>query len=222
MVDQLKKHGRGLDSYNPKLIANNRILVAGCGGSGSTICYALAKLDLYPIAVDFDHVEEHNLGSQFFSPNQIGMFKTDATWQNVHELTGNEIGIYSCKYEKRFAENCDIIIMAVDVDEVREQIVNDNPDKWIIDIGQLMDRMNMFIIPTGKPAKDRWLKFHRRSEKTEATVCTARASAFMPLVTAGYVAYAVIKILMHRHEQLYNISLDLKTGMPVITDIDTY
>ncbi len=65
------------------------ITLGGLGGLGSHIALQLARvghrIDMY----DMDFVNEENLGGgQFYSLNQIGQLKTDATVQNIRLFAG--------------------------------------------------------------------------------------------------------------------------------------
>ena len=60
------------------------IHVIGAGGVGSWTALLLAKMGCQDITVyDMDEVEDHNVASQFYSEDQLGMNKLDALKENV-------------------------------------------------------------------------------------------------------------------------------------------
>jgi len=61
--------------------------IAGLGGLGSTCAAALCRMGIGRLVlVDFDLVEPSNLNRQQYFVDQIGMYKTDATRQNLERI----------------------------------------------------------------------------------------------------------------------------------------
>ncbi len=110
------------------------IHVIGCGGIGSWSALLLAKMGCQDITIyDFDNVEEHNVASQFYKQFQVGIKKTTALKQNVHEQTGVELKIGNVEEEHLIRDN--IVIIAVDKMSEREKFAIDfrYSDNIIID-----------------------------------------------------------------------------------------
>lgn len=71
---------------------DERISILGAGGIGSNTAYNLAKsLQAYIILVDFDRVETHNIGSQFFWPEDEGKLKVAALHSSLFHVAGGHI-----------------------------------------------------------------------------------------------------------------------------------
>lgn len=67
------------------------VLVGGAGGIGSWVALLLARATFIPYVVDFDTIDEHNLGGQFFPVNSIGRKKVDSLREIIKTMTGNFI-----------------------------------------------------------------------------------------------------------------------------------
>ena len=76
----------------------SRILVVGCGGTGSFVAEGLCRLlidnDITLMLVDHDRVEPHNLGRQQFFPGDVGKFKSQVLAERLSRQYGRPI-VYS-------------------------------------------------------------------------------------------------------------------------------
>jgi len=69
-----------------------KIVVLGAGSLGSFITLNLAKLGFNDLEVyDFDLVEEHNIGNQFYRISDIGKSKVESLKEMVKDFTGIDI-----------------------------------------------------------------------------------------------------------------------------------
>lgn len=67
------------------------VLIGGAGGISSWVVLLLSRMnaqDTLQLEVfDFDTIEEHNIGGQFYRPSQIGEYKATALKKNVEMFT---------------------------------------------------------------------------------------------------------------------------------------
>jgi molybdopterin/thiamine biosynthesis adenylyltransferase len=112
-----------IDTYNGYL-QEPRILIVGAGGIGSNAAYLLAKTDKAYTIVDFDIVEEHNYGGQFFKRNSIGKNKIRALDDTLRLFDANKAHSYfNARFDEKYIyEDIDIVISAVDSMAVRKEI----------------------------------------------------------------------------------------------------
>ncbi|MBA7632615.1 hypothetical protein ES703_40164 [subsurface metagenome] len=77
------------------MAADSRILVVGCGGTGSFVAEGLCRLlinsDIPLILVDPDRVEPHNLVRQQFFSGDVGKFKSQALAERLSRQYGRVI-----------------------------------------------------------------------------------------------------------------------------------
>jgi len=129
-----------------------RILVVGCGGTGSFVAEGLCRLllnkhDNELILIDHDRVESHNLMRQQFFPGDLGKFKSQALAERLSRQYGrnNAYSVYPYMHDlvykdlgsglhTRAAQG--IIISCVDNAEARREIAETlDPFCWWLDAG---------------------------------------------------------------------------------------
>ena len=75
---------------------NARILIVGCGGTGSFVAEGLCRLlinrDIPLLLIDPDRVKSHNLVRQQFFPDDLGKFKSQALAERLSRQYGRAIG----------------------------------------------------------------------------------------------------------------------------------
>ena len=109
-------------------LKNRTVGVAGCGGLGSNVAVALARVGIGKfIIADFDKIEESNLNRQYFFFNQIGKFKASALAENIEKIDRKvvleaHILKLAPKDIIRLYEGCDVIVEAFDKAEMKEMI----------------------------------------------------------------------------------------------------
>ncbi len=79
-----ERHGEELQ----KKISDSSVAVCGLGGLGSNVCIALARAGVGRLhIIDFDRVDISNLNRQQYSPEQLGMLKTDALREILNRIS---------------------------------------------------------------------------------------------------------------------------------------
>lgn len=85
---------RSYGYFDPVKQRTPRIIVYGAGSVGSHVVYALSKIGANSIKViDFDKVEIHNIGNQFYKLSDINKLKAEALKENIKEFSAKEIEI---------------------------------------------------------------------------------------------------------------------------------
>jgi hypothetical protein len=103
-----------------------QVIIGGLGniGSWTTLLFARMGYDLY--LYDMDKVEERNVGSQFYSPEDVGKLKTVATHNRIKTTTGNQrINVFGKYDESSLVGN--IMISAFDNMKARKIMF----EKWL-------------------------------------------------------------------------------------------
>jgi len=114
-------HIRQADLFVP---IDDPILIIGAGGIGSTTAMVLAKMGCNNMTViDYDKVEEHNINSQLYGPDDRGFFKVNALKKNVELLSGVDINVSTDKITDSIPKGFRIVILAVDSVDSRKDIV---------------------------------------------------------------------------------------------------
>jgi len=85
-------------------LAVARIVLCGAGTLGSQLAEHLLRQGVRQLTViDFDRVEQHNLGTQNYEEGDIGAFKVDALRARCYRATGVEIVVVSQPLTERNA-----------------------------------------------------------------------------------------------------------------------
>src|SRR6476469_2777536 len=93
---------RGEDSLAQ--LAGVRIALCGAGALGSHLAEHLLRQGVRQLTViDFDRVEQHNLGTQSYEEGDIGSFKVGALRAHCYRATGVEIAVVSQPLTERNA-----------------------------------------------------------------------------------------------------------------------
>lgn len=133
-----------------------RILLVGCGGTGSHVVSGLARMNsalralghggIDLTVVDGDTVSESNVGRQLFSPADIGLNKADVLVQRVNCFFGLDWASIPHRISSgRFTNSCfhyNMVIAAVDTVESRQMIENNARRiqcEYYLDLGNTKD-----------------------------------------------------------------------------------
>lgn len=113
-----------------KCFSDACVAICGLGGLGSNIAYALARAGVGKlILIDFDRVDVSNLHRQQYKAGQVGMWKTEALYENLKEIAPyTELVADRERITERNAgrllEGADIICEAFDDAEEKAMLVN--------------------------------------------------------------------------------------------------
>lgn len=133
-----ERHGTELQ----KRFSAGVVAICGLGGLGSNIALSLARAGVGKlILIDFDKVDVSNLHRQQYKAYQVGMYKTEALQNNLHEIAPYvTVTSYTERITKENAERllfeADIICEAFDVAEEKGMLVNHviekMPQKYVV------------------------------------------------------------------------------------------
>jgi sulfur carrier protein ThiS adenylyltransferase len=125
-----------------KILKQKTVGIAGCGGLGSNCAVALARVGIGKLIIaDFDVIVESNLNRQYFFYDQIGQKKAFALKENINRINPFvEVEAWDLKLTPdlilKLFNNCDVIVEAFDVDEMKEMIIETilagMPEKYIV------------------------------------------------------------------------------------------
>ena len=119
-----------------------QVAIAGLGGLGSNIAFALARIGVGHLhLIDFDVVDITNLNRQQYMPRHLGMYKTDALAEELREInpylhiSTDCTRVTETNLTTLFAKET-IICEAFDVPEAKAMLANGIlehfPDKFLV------------------------------------------------------------------------------------------
>jgi len=210
MLNETTFH-RQLDILAPR-DAEKEISIIGTGAVGSVTAICLAKIGCSNIKVyDFDKVELHNLPSQFFSPDQVGMPKVSAIKDTIKKYTDVNVSEINDKWKDKVSS---IMILAVDSMKTRKEIYEQLKDKYMVElmVEARMGAENMRIYPL-MPSDPSQQKFYEKTlysdEEASQEICTNKSIAYNTFVIGGLIA-SIVKKHLKQEEVPKEIIFNLK------------
>ena len=157
MTDLLRS--RFSDAPWMKDITEKVAIVGGAAGIGSWLTLLLARTGIQVEVYDFDTLEQHNIGGQWYKTQNIGKAKVDALQENVKDFTDETI----VANNERVTENTltsDIVFSAFDNMKARKDLFQawkeqnkDNPNAIFIDGRLAAEQWEMYCITRGNEAQ---------------------------------------------------------------------
>jgi hypothetical protein len=194
------------------------ISIIGAGGIGSWTAFALAKMGCLSItSIDFDKVEEHNLPSQMFAPEDVGLSKVDALQKIIRTFTGTTIIPFSGKVQEYIASGLflgKVVICAVDSLEERKKIWEMiKPLLGGIDlyIDARMGGDQLRIICVSPFNADSIVKYQKKMDSPilpDPTPCTERAVVYNTFMIGAMVA-SIVKKYAKKQDLDFDVMFDL-------------
>ncbi len=108
-------------------LSNCRLAVCGAGAVGSNLVHHLMRQGLRRVRViDFDRVETHNISTQSYAENEVGMFKVEALQAELFRAVGAEIDPVRKKLTDRnvrpLLKDADLVVDGFDNHEARSLV----------------------------------------------------------------------------------------------------
>lgn len=193
-------HMRQLDVLSEEAI-KTPIALIGVGGIGSNTAYLLTKMGFSDLLlVDPDEVEEHNLSTQFFMEEDIGVPKVQALLLNLLTLTnGNKPSVEILPFNDTHVR--DIVISGVDSMESRQEIwdILKKTDgwNWYIEARMGLEMTRVYCVNKydEKAIKLYETTLYPADEATEEP-CTARSIGYNTFFIASLIGSLTRKIVM--------------------------
>lgn len=178
---------------------NERIVVVGTGGIGSNALYCLTKtIPATYYIVDDDIVVEHNVGTQFFMPKQIGLPKVEAVKNNcipTAKIT---------EFKKKFSsEYLPIMITALDNMEARKQVYNrwkeESSRELLID-GRL--RAGLYEVYAVTPENQiEYEKTLFDDSQVDEGPCTFKQTAYFGMLIGARITHVLVNYLTNKYSE---------------------
>lgn len=203
--------------FNPREKVNTQVNVIGAGGIGSPTLICLSKMGCDKINVwDDDMVEHHNLSSQFYRFNDLGMSKVDSIGDIVKDFAGIEINRNKNRIggekDETFFEG--LVISGVDTMEARRAIwekvrFNMNVPLYI-DARMGAEVIRIFTVnPVDMDEIERYEASIDPSIPVVELRCTEKAIIYNTFAIAALVSNQVKKFF-NKEKLSYQINFDLK------------
>jgi hypothetical protein len=194
------------------------ITIIGAGGIGSWTAFALAKMGANSLTViDFDKIEEHNIPSQMFAPEDVGRDKVSALQEIILKFTGSTPIPFSGKVQEYAAAGLPfgkVVICAVDSLEERKVIWEIiRPILGAVDlyVDARMGGEQLRLLCVSPFSADSVIKYSKKMEDPgtpDPTPCTARAIGYGTGII-GHMIASIIKKYAKRQEIEFDYMFDI-------------
>ena len=185
-----------------KLLSAGNVAIAGLGGLGSNVAYALARIGVGHLhLIDFDVVDITNLNRQQYFMEHIGMYKTDALKSLLLKINPyldirtDCVKVTEQNIPELFAD-APIICEAFDVPENKAMLVNTVlelfPDKKLVAASGMAGFHDSNAIRTRQVMKNFWLCGDETTEPAYARGLMAPRVA----ICAGHQANLIVQLII--------------------------
>lgn len=216
-MSQSKIYRRQQDIITPSQL-DFGITILGTGGIGSMTTFCLAKMGAMALTIiDFDKVEEHNMPSQMYGPEDVGKSKVDALQVIVRLFTGITPIPFNGTAQEYAASGLPfgrVVICAVDSLEERKKI-------WEV-IKPLLGGIDLYIdarmggetlraICVSPRNVNSIIKYQAKMDKNQVadpTPCTEGAVVYNTFTIAGYIS-SIVKKYAKRQDIDFDYMWDL-------------
>lgn len=181
--------------HDPEQYKDKLVVVVGVGTIGSHLAHILARMQVSLVIYDHDTVEEHNLATQTYGAQDIGLNKVEAVEKQVLSI-GPDLSIMAVPQEYPGSDDIvgDLIVSCVDSLNARRAIAQALVDKEvtlpIVDGRVGREQVEVYYFPSAKE----WLA--QLPRRGDVDPCGARFTAYTANVAAGLMANNVKRSLM--------------------------
>ena len=193
-----------------KQTKGKNIIIGGAGGIGSWMSLLLARQQFDILLVDYDTVEEHNMGGQFFRGLDINKKKVEAVEDSLIMYANTRINTYNGRYDEEFCPVEDYMIAGFDNMEARKFMfeqwcnhvtTNNIEDAMFIDGRMMAEGYIAYFVQNTPELIEAYKSTLFNSNDIEDDVCTMKATTF----SATMLCSRINSVLCN---YLYNIQMN--------------
>ncbi|MCE5184994.1 MAG: ThiF family adenylyltransferase [Planctomycetaceae bacterium] len=193
-----KRYERQQEIVPLSALARTPVIIVGVGAIGRQVAIQAAAMGIPHLClVDFDTVEEVNLGSQGFREKDVGKYKVDAVAEICREINSQiEIETVIDRFNQSHMIPGAIVICCVDKIDTREFLYAQvrRSMRAMID-----GRMNAEVLRVITAHDQDTIEYYRKTlfapEQTTPGRCTAKTTIFCASVAAGMMLSQLTKII---------------------------
>lgn len=189
-VLQSPRFSRYSGVVSPGLLANAHCVVVGCGAIGRQLAMQLSSMGVGGLSlIDFDKVEDVNMGCQGWAPDEIGKFKSESLGSSCARANpGIKLEVHTVPFDKVHLAGKRHIFSCVDNMDVRKDILDSaTVDMDLFVEARMMPEVFQVNFVHDQESRDAWKEnWFPQKEAPELTCatrttlhCASAAAAFM-------------------------------------------
>jgi len=203
---------RQKDVFDPEELKILDVSILGVGAVGRQIALQLASIGVANIElIDFDKVEEVNLGPQIFRHKDLGRYKVDVTRELMLELNPDiKVETHQLKWEPGHLLN-PVVFVGVDTMECRKAIWDDIGEECatLIDTRMSAESSRVLTVYDSGSREYYPTTLYHDNDAIEGS-CTNKTTTFCANITAGLAVSSLSKVMRGAEYFPYDYVFDIK------------
>ncbi len=184
-------------------LAKLRVLVCGAGALGSNLIVNACRMGFSQVTViDRDRVEEHNVGTQVYSVEDVGGMKADILRNLIYRDVGEEIDSIAKELDEKNAskllKDCDLVIDSFDNSDAR---------KIVTDVCKEKSLPCLHIGVNGDYGEVRWNERYIVPSSAGDDICDYPLARNLILLVTAVAGEVLIKFALNGTKENYSITL---------------
>lgn len=180
--------------FNEEFIKDKNITIVGIGNIGSWLALFLGRIGYKLTLIDYDTVESHNLGGQFFPQNLVGSKKVYV--DNVLKGFGvKEIDILESKFNPNILISTDIIISCVDNMTTRKELfefAKTSGAALFLDGRALAELFEVYCVDLeNEEEKEKYNQYLYKEEEVPDAACNFKSTSHCGAACASFITNAL-------------------------------
>ena len=198
---QLDINSRSKDAPWYEKSKEETISMIGLGGIGSNTLYYMSKtIPCKYILFDDDVVEEYNIGTQFFTKEQIGDFKVSAVADLCKKASLANFMVFNIKHTTEYTP---IMITGLDNMAARKnafEVWKSKEDRELFIDGRLRANLyEVYVVTKGR--EEAYAKTLFDDSEVDDGPCTFKQTAYFAGLIAGRISHVVVNYLSNKYSE---------------------
>ena len=199
------------------------ILLVGCGGIGSNTLFSMSKtIPAHYYIIDNDIVDTINVGSQFFTKDQVGSAKVSACYQNSISQSLARISPIKRLYNNEYMP---ITVTGLDNMKTRVEVFNEwrkhDDRELFIDARLRAQLYEVYVVTKGR--EEEYEKTLFSDSEVDDGPCTFKQTAYFAILVGARITHALVNYLTNKHtgEEICNLPFKISEfGEPFYINIE--
>ena len=190
---------------------NEKILIGGVGGIGSSSLYCLAKsIPAKYYIIDDDIVEAYNIGTQFFSKNDVGKHKVTSCSEMIYNYTAASVVPFPRRINSM--DKMPIMISAFDNMKARKELFENwksQENREIFIDGRLRATLyEVYVVTKGNEEKYEATLFD--DDEVQDDACTFKQTAYFAMMIGAKITQVLTNYLTNKYSNADICALPFK------------
>lgn len=192
-----------------------KTFIFGAGGIGSWLTLFMSRIGMRTHVYDYDMLEDHNLGGQFFSNEMIGFSKTTALAGSIAQFGAMSKSMEFVNYKVTNSENVSqllnmngrenivFVVTAFDnmkarktvFESFKSKIHNTNRKYVFIDPRLSLETIQIFVLQTEEDCKNYEENYLFEDSEVEDQICSMKQSSHIAAMCGSYITNIMTNII---------------------------